>query len=172
MDSKVYVEVGSIRLEEETDTPIMLLQQPNTNKVLPIWIGTIEAVSIAYAQEGFVHPRPQTHDLLVNIIESLNSQIIEVCITDIQDKTYFAEISLLTDDGEVKLSCRPSDAIALALRTSSKISVIWILSPSSFSVSKILETAALDNTLSVFLSGLIISSVSNSEAATSASFTF
>ena len=89
MQSKVYVEVGSIRLEEETDTPIMLLQQPNTNKVLPIWIGTIEAVSIAYAQEGFVHPRPQTHDLLVNIIESLNSQIIEVCITDLQDKTYF-----------------------------------------------------------------------------------
>ena len=127
MQSKVYVEVGSIRLEEETETPIMLLQQPNTNKVLPIWIGTIEAVSIAYAQEGFVHPRPQTHDLLVNIIESLNSQIIEVCITDIQDKTYFAEISLLTDDGEVKLSCRPSDAIALALRTSSKISVDYDL---------------------------------------------
>ena len=76
---------------------------------------------------GFVHPRPQTHDLLVNIIESLNSQIVEVCITDIQDKTYFAEISLLTDDGEVKLSCRPSDAIALALRTSSKISVDYDL---------------------------------------------
>ncbi len=108
MQSKVYVEVGSIRLEEETETPIMLLH-------------------IAYAQEGFVHPRPQTHDLLVNIIESLNSQIIEVCITDIQDKTYFAEISLLTDDGEVKLSCRPSDAIALALRTSSKISVDYDL---------------------------------------------
>lgn len=132
MQSKVYVEVGSIRLEEETETPIMLLQQPNTNKVLPIWIGTIEAVSIAYAQEGFVHPRPQTHDLLVNIIESLNSQIIEVCITDIQDKTYFAEISLLTDDGEVKLSCRPSDAIALALRTSSKISVDYDLFINNF----------------------------------------
>ena len=94
MDSKVYVEVGSIRLEEETDTPIMLLQQPNTNKVLPIWIGTIEAVSIAYAQEGFVHPRPQTHDLLVNIIESLDSKIIEVCITDIQEKTYLSLIHI------------------------------------------------------------------------------
>ena len=123
MDSKVYVEVGSIRLEEKTDTPIMLLQQPNTNKVLPIWIGTIEAVSIAYAQEGFIHPRPQTHDLLVNIIESLDSKIIEVCITDIQEKTYFAEISLLTNDGEIKLSSRPSDAIALALRADTTISV-------------------------------------------------
>ena len=127
MESKVYVEVSSIRLEEETETPIMILHEPNTNMVLPIWIGTIEAVSIAYAQEGFVHPRPQTHDLLVNIIEALNSKILEVCITDIKDKTYFAEITLLTDSGEVKLSSRPSDAIALALRTSSKVSVDYDL---------------------------------------------
>ena len=81
----------------------------------------------SYAQEGFIHPRPQTHDLLVNIIESLDSKIIEVCITDIQEKTYFAEISLLTNNGEIKLSSRPSDAIALALRTSSKISVDYQL---------------------------------------------
>ena len=81
----------------------------------------------SYAQEGFVHPRPQTHDLLVNIIESLDSKIIEVCITDIQEKTYFAEISLLTNNGEIKLSSRPSDAIALALSTSSKISVDYQL---------------------------------------------
>ena len=69
MSDKISVEVSSIRLEEETETPIMLLQQPKTNKVLPIWIGTIEEVSIAYAQEGFVHPRPQTHDLLLNILD-------------------------------------------------------------------------------------------------------
>ena len=75
MSDKISVEVSSIRLEEETETPIMLLQKPNTNKVLPIWIGTIEAVSIAYAQEGFVHPRPQTHDLLLNILDSLNAKI-------------------------------------------------------------------------------------------------
>ena len=101
----------------------MLLQQPNTNKVLPIWIGTIEAVSIAYAQEGFVHPRPQTHDLLLNIVDSLNAKILEVSITDIHDKTYFAEIRLSTHDGELTLSSRPSDAIALALRSSAEIFV-------------------------------------------------
>ena len=101
----------------------MLLQQPNTNKVLPIWIGTIEAVSIAYAQEGFVHPRPQTHDLLLNIVDSLNAKILEVSITDIHDKTYFAEIRLSTNDGELTLSSRPSDAIALALRSSAEIFV-------------------------------------------------
>ena len=123
MSDKISVEVSSIRLEEETETPIMLLQQPNTNKVLPIWIGTIEAVSIAYAQEGFVHPRPQTHDLLLNILDSLNAKILEVSITDIHDKTYFAEIKLSTHEGELTLSSRPSDAIALALRSPAEIFV-------------------------------------------------
>jgi bifunctional DNase/RNase len=123
MSEKISVEVSSIRLEEETETPIMLLQKPNTNQVLPIWIGTIEAVSIAYAQEGFVHPRPQTHDLLINILESLNAKILEVSITDIHDKTYFAEIKLSTHEGELTLSSRPSDAIALALRSSAEIFV-------------------------------------------------
>jgi len=127
MQDKVYVEVDAIRLEENTDSPILILQKPDSNKVLPIWIGTIEAVSIAYAQECLIHTRPQTHDLLINIIESLNSKIIEVCISDLQDKTYFAQISLLTVDGEIKLSSRPSDAIALALRTESKISVDYEL---------------------------------------------
>lgn len=123
MSDKVFVEVSSIRLEEETETPIMLLQKPNSNEVLPIWIGTIEAVSIAYAQEGFVHPRPQTHDLLLNILDSLNAKILDVTITDIHDKTYFAEIKVSTHEGELTLSSRPSDAIALALRSSAEIFV-------------------------------------------------
>ena len=123
MDNNVIVEVSGIRLEEDSETPIMLLHDPETSRFLPIWIGTIEAVSIAYAQEGFVHPRPQTHDLLIDIIESLNASISEVCITDIQDKTYFAEIKLSTHEGELTLSSRPSDAIALALRSSAEIYV-------------------------------------------------
>ena len=85
MNNNVIVEVSGIRLEEDSETPIMLLHEPNTSKFLPIWIGTIEAVSIAYAQEGFVHPRPQTHDLLIDIVESLNATISEVCITEIKD---------------------------------------------------------------------------------------
>ena len=123
MNEKVVVEVSGIRLEEDSETPIMLLQDPKTYRFLPIWIGTIEAVSIAYAQEGFVHPRPQTHDLLIDIVESLNATISEVCITDIQDKTYFAEITLNTLEGNVTLSSRPSDAIALSIRSNSKITV-------------------------------------------------
>ena len=123
MKKSIVVEVNGIRLEEETDNPIMLLLDPVSNRVLPLWIGTIEAVAIAYAQEGVLHSRPQTHDLLVNIIESLNASISEVCIVDIQNKTYYAEIKIITLDGEVSLSARPSDAIALALRTNYKITV-------------------------------------------------
>ena len=123
MSEKVVVEVSGIRLEEDSETPIMLLQDPKTFRFLPIWIGTIEAVSIAYAQEGYVHPRPQTHDLLIDIVESLNASITEVCISDIKDKTYFAEITLNTLEGNVTLSSRPSDAIALAIRSDSKITV-------------------------------------------------
>ena len=123
MEKSISVEVNGIRLEDETDNPIILLLDPISNRVLPLWIGTIEAVAIAYAQEGVVPPRPQTHDLLVNIIESLNASISEVCIVDLQNKTYFAEIRIITIDGEISLSARPSDAIALALRTNSKITV-------------------------------------------------
>ena len=123
MNNNVTVEVSGIRLEEDSETPIMLLHEPKTSRYLPIWIGTIEAVSIAYAQEGYVHPRPQTHDLLLDIIESLNASISEVCITDIKDKTYYAEVTLNTIEGSVTLSSRPSDAIALAIRSNSKISV-------------------------------------------------
>ena len=123
MNNNVIVEVSGIRLEEGSETPIMLLHEPNTSKFLPIWIGTIEAVSIAYAQEGYVHPRPQTHDLLIDIVESLNASIREVCITNVKDKTYFAEITLSTMEGNVTLSSRPSDAIAYAIRLNSKITV-------------------------------------------------
>jgi bifunctional DNase/RNase len=117
MKKNINVEVNSIRLEENTETPIMLLLDPNSQKVLPIWIGTIEAVSIAYAQEGIKHPR------IIDIIESLNGNIDEVVISDLHDNTYFAEIIILGDQGKVSLSARPSDAIALALRANTTISV-------------------------------------------------
>ena len=117
MSRNINVEVNSIRLEESSETPILLLLDPSTQKVLPIWIGTIEAVSIAYAQEGILHERPQTHDLLLNIVEALEGSISEVNISNIEDSTYFADIILNTVNGLVTLSVRPSDAIALALRS-------------------------------------------------------
>ena len=123
MSKNIKVEVNSIRLEESSDTPVLLLLDPNSNKILPIWIGTIEAVSIAYAQEGILHSRPQTHDLLLNIIEALDASIKEVNISEIKDNTYYANIVLSSQSGEVVLSSRPSDAIAIALRTKVTVTV-------------------------------------------------
>jgi len=123
MTRNINVEVNSIRLEESSETPILLLLDPSTQKVLPIWIGTIEAVSIAYAQEGILHDRPQTHDLLLNIVEALEGSISEVNISNIEDNTYFADIILNTINGLVTLSARPSDAIALALRSNIPVTV-------------------------------------------------
>ena len=123
MSRNINVEVNSIRLEESSETPILLLLDPSTQKVLPIWIGTIEAVSIAYAQEGILHDRPQTHDLLLNIVEALEGSISEVNISNIEDSTYFADIILNTVNGLVTLSARPSDAIALSLRSNIPVTV-------------------------------------------------
>ena len=122
-DRNINVEVNSIRLEESSETPILLLLDPSTQKVLPIWIGTIEAVSIAYAQEGVLHDRPQTHDLLLNMVEALDGTINEVNISNIEENTYFADIILNTINGTVTLSARPSDAIALALRSNIPVTV-------------------------------------------------
>ena len=123
MSKNINVEVNSIRLEESSETPILLLLDPSTQKVLPIWIGTIEAVSIAYAQEGVLHDRPQTHDLLLNMVEALDGTINEVNISNIEENTYFADIILNTINGSVTLSARPSDAIALALRSNIPVTV-------------------------------------------------
>ena len=123
MSKNINVEVNSIRLEESSETPILLLLDPSTQKVLPIWIGTIEAESIAYAQEGVLHDRPQTHDLLLNMVEALDGTINEVNISNIEENTYFADIILNTINGTVTLSARPSDAIALALRSNIPVTV-------------------------------------------------
>ena len=123
MSKNIKVEVNSIRLEESSETPILLLLDPSTQKVLPIWIGTIEAVSIAYAQEGILHDRPQTHDLLLNIVEALDASINEVNISNISDETYYADIVLNSGNALVTLSARPSDAIAIALRSNIPVTV-------------------------------------------------
>ena len=123
MSRNIKVEVNSIRLDESSETPILLLLDPSTQKVLPIWIGTIEAVSIAYAQEGVIHDRPHTHDLLINIVEAMDASINEVNISNIVDETYFADIILNNVNGLVTLSARPSDGIAIALRLNIPVTV-------------------------------------------------
>ena len=100
---------------------IVVMEQEESNALMPIWIGRPEANAIGLALEGIFPPRPLTHDLISNIIDKLDAKIISVVLTDIKDSTYYSKIHLSYNDSELTLDARPSDAIALALRANAPI---------------------------------------------------
>ena len=114
------VEVLGVRVEMPSNQPIVLLREVDGERYLPIWIGANEATAIAYVQQGVVPPRPLTHDLLKDVIEGLGRSLVGVHITRLEDGVFYAELDL--GAGAV-VSARPSDAIALALRTASPVDV-------------------------------------------------
>jgi len=118
----IAMDVIGVRIELPTNTPILLLRERDGSRFLPIWIGTNEATAIALALEGVEPQRPMTHDLLKLITESLGATIDRVVVTDLRESTFFADL-VLTREGadDVVISSRPSDAIALATRTSSPV---------------------------------------------------
>ena len=105
--------VVGVRVELPANQPIVLLKEAAGERYLPIWIGAVEATAIAFAQQGIVPPRPLTHDLLKDVITALGVQVEAVHITELTDGVFFAE--LVFSNG-VRVSARPSDAIALAVR--------------------------------------------------------
>ncbi len=114
--------LASVRVEMATRTPILLLQEAGGgNRTLPIYIGPAEAQAIAQALQGVVAPRPMTHDLMRDLLEDLGAVIECVVITELRDKTFFAEIRLSAGGRTHQVSARPSDAVALAVRTSATI---------------------------------------------------
>lgn len=112
------LEVVGVRVELPHNQPIVLLREAGGDRYLPIWIGAAEATAIAYAQQGVVPPRPLTHDLFKDVLAALNHDLQEVRIVAVRDGVFFAS---LVFDGGVEVSSRSSDAIALALRTGSRI---------------------------------------------------
>lgn len=112
------VDVMGVRVEMPSNQPIVLLREAEGDRYLPIWIGAAEATAIAYVQQGVTPPRPLTHDLLRDVVGTLGRTLVEVRITRLEDGVFYAELDL--GDGAV-VSARPSDAIALALRTGSPI---------------------------------------------------
>jgi len=116
----VYVE--SLSVDQRTDTPIILLrEQDGTGRELPIWIGLPEAQSIAMAMEDVPLPRPNTHDLIKNILSELRGDIQRVVITELRGHTYYAIIKVRVDGRDVLVDSRPSDAIAVAIRTGAPV---------------------------------------------------
>jgi bifunctional DNase/RNase len=111
------LELIGVRVEVPANTPMVLLREADgRHRLLPIYIGSPEASAIHYALEGVVPPRPLTHDLFLLTLAELGASISRVVVTEIRDRTYFAELHLTTADGDRVLSSRPSDAIALAVR--------------------------------------------------------
>ena len=112
------VEVVGVRVEMPSNQPIVLLRELAGERYLPIWIGAVEATAIAFAQQGVVPPRPLTHDLLRDVLEATGNEVTEIRITEMRDNVFYATLILASG---VEVSARPSDSIALALRTGSKI---------------------------------------------------
>jgi uncharacterized protein len=112
------MDVVGVRVEMPSNQPIVLLREVEGERYLPIWIGAVEATAIAFAQQGVVPARPLTHDLRRDVVSSLGHTLSEVRITELTDGVFFA---VLAFEGGVEVSARPSDAIALALRTGTPI---------------------------------------------------
>jgi len=105
-----------VRVEVPSNLPIVLLRENDGQRYLPIYIGQPEATAIVYALQGMDTPRPMTHDLFKSVLDDLETKVLQVVITELHDSTFFAEIELARNGGSYRISSRPSDAIALAVR--------------------------------------------------------
>ncbi|HEU4520567.1 MAG TPA: bifunctional nuclease family protein [Thermoanaerobaculia bacterium] len=119
----VPMSIKGLMLDPVSNSPIVVLKDETEKFFLPIWVGIFEANAIALQLENITTPRPMTHDLLRNMISELDAQVLRIVINDLRDSTFFAQIRLLTGGKTLELDARPSDAIALALRTEAPIFV-------------------------------------------------
>jgi bifunctional DNase/RNase len=119
----IEMSIKSLLVDPVTNQPIIILRDEAGGRQLPIWVGLAEANAIALQMENVATPRPMTHDLLRNVIEDLDGRVQQVVVSDLKDNTFFAIIHLDVRGETVKVDARPSDAIALALRTRAPIFV-------------------------------------------------
>jgi uncharacterized protein len=112
------MDVIGVRVEMPSNQPIVLLKEIGGERYLPIWIGAVEATAIAFAQQGVNPPRPLTHDLMKDLLDSLHVSIDSIHLTEMREGIFYSVLNL---QGGVTVSSRPSDAIALALRTGAPI---------------------------------------------------
>jgi uncharacterized protein len=123
MTQLVPMSIKGLMLDPVSNSPIVVLKDAEEKFFLPIWVGIFEANAIALQLENVTTPRPMTHDLLRNFIAELDAQVTRVVINDLRDSTFFAQIRVIAGQRTLELDARPSDAIALALRTKAPIFV-------------------------------------------------
>jgi len=115
--------ISSLKMDPVANSPIIILKEIEGEQTLPIWIGLLEATAIASEIEGVRFSRPMTHDILKNIMDKTDIKINKIEISDLRDNTYFALIHLTSGGKALSIDSRPSDAIAIALRTQAPIFV-------------------------------------------------
>jgi bifunctional DNase/RNase len=120
---QIEMSIKGLMVDPITNMPIVILRDKEGQKVLPIWVGIFEANAIALQIENVSTPRPMTHDLLRNVIEDLQASVQKIVVCDLQENTFYALIYLSLNGDTVAIDSRPSDAIALALRTRAPIFV-------------------------------------------------
>ena len=123
-NEELQVEIKGLMLDPSSNVPIVILRDIQSQLFLPIWIGVFEANAIALRIEGIEPPRPMTHDLLKSVVDQLGGTVEKIVISDLRESTFFAMIHVRNDGRSVAIDARPSDAIALALRTESPIFVL------------------------------------------------
>lgn len=122
-EDTIQMSVGGLTLDPVTKTPIVILKDVDNKLNLPIWIGLLEATAMATELEGIKMARPMTHDLLKSVLSEMGGSVESIAITELKENTYYALIYLKVNGRELTIDSRPSDAIALALRTKSPIYV-------------------------------------------------
>jgi len=123
MTNMVEVHVVGLIMDPVSKSPVMILEPLHEKKIIPIWIGLFEANAIALELEKVISPRPLTHDLMKSIMTHLDAHIDKVVITDLVENTYYAEIYLEREKETCIIDCRPSDAVAIALKNKARIFV-------------------------------------------------
>ena len=128
MNELIAMSIKGLMLDPVSNSPIVVLKDDDEKLFLPIWVGIFEANAIALQLENITTPRPMTHDLLREMIQQLDARVTRIVINDLKDATFYAQIRLMIrrasgDDKMLEIDARPSDAIALALRTEAPIFV-------------------------------------------------
>ena len=117
------MKISGLTMDPNTNTPIVVLKDPNSETSLPIWIGLLEATAIATELEKVQFSRPMTHDLIKNLMAHLGAKVEKVEVCDLKDNTFYAWIYLDVEGKETRIDARPSDALAIALRANAQIFV-------------------------------------------------
>jgi len=143
MEKLVEVSIVGLIMDQISKSAVMVLKPLNAKKIIPIWIGVSEANAIALELESIPSPRPMTHDLIKRIMGNLEAVLTKVIITAIIENTYYAELHIEKAGHTQTIDCRPSDAVALALKNGAKI----------FVSNQVLETSVFADVFSNMLSG-------------------